>query len=161
MQPAVINEMKSRIEIIKQDHYNPVHMYLSNLLISLDHEAEDLLERRNFDHLVQKKIIFGNTYSSKSTSTYRSIYYFLEYTFFEDVEDEHGYRENDVTIGFSVSYFVNDEFRITRDISSDFEDIGYSKIERCTSISQDSFDEIDKMKPDFLKVLNRFIENRK
>ncbi len=151
--------MKSRIEIIQEKHYSPLHKYLCNFISSLEEQAEHLLKQRKFiDHLVQKKFVLGNTYSSEAKSIYRSMFYFLEYTFFEDVEDEHGYRENDVRIGFSVGYYINNEIGIRRDITSDHEDICYPDIDRHTSISQDDFEVIDKMKADFLKVLNIFID---
>ena len=49
--------------------------------------------------------------------------------------------------------------RIIRDICSDFEEIGYERIENCKSISEKDLDEIGKMKSDFIKVLGVFIEN--
>ena len=161
MHPVAINEMKSRSEILKEEHYKPLHQYLCSLISSLRKEADHFLEQRNFlDHVVQKKLTLGNTYSGNRESVYRSMFYFLEYTFFEDVEDEHGYRENDVQFGISVEYYIDDEIGLTRDISSDHEDIGYQKIAKCKLVTTDDFVELDKMKVDFLKVLGTFIDER-
>lgn len=160
MQPVAINEMKSRSEILQQDHYKPLHEYVCALINSLQKEANQYLAERNFlHHVVQVKLILGNTYSGNRKSTHRGIFYFLEYTFFEDVEDELGYRENDVQLGFSIDYYIDDQIRIIRDISSDHEEIDYPSVEKCKSVSEDHFKEFDKMKSDFIKVLGVFINN--
>jgi hypothetical protein len=160
MQPVAINEMKSRSEILELDHYKPLHEYLCALINSLEKATDEYLEERDFlHHVVQKKLVLGNTYSGNRESTYRGIFYFLEYTFFEDVEDEHGYRENDVQLGLSVDYYIDDEIRIIRDIISDYEEVGYPRVEKCKSVSLEQLNEFEDMKSDFMRVIGIFVDN--
>ena len=59
-----------------------------------------------------------------------------------------------------MNYYINDEMRIIRDISSDVEDIGYERMERRRTFSNGDFEQIDKMKLDYLKVLGQFIDEK-
>jgi len=149
-----------RIDIIENPNFNKIHNFFCEFIQIVDIESMNILVENKFiQNLVKKELDLGLIYSKTKhlQRDYKTLFYNLEYTLVEEVEDHYGYRENDVTLNIVIDYYTDNTFIISRDIISKNGDIDYDKSERTNFISSDRINSIKGMKENFIKVLKDFI----
>jgi hypothetical protein len=149
-----------KIDSIVKPSYIEDHQFLCDFIAQVEKQSIDLLSSHSFlENVIRKEVDFGLIFQMEKVP--QSIFYNLEYTFFENIEDLYGGRENDVTLGIVIDYYPNGEFNISRDIISKYGDIDYSENKKVTNISNSLKSEINNMEADFLGVLQSFIKGSK
>lgn len=144
-----------RLDIINE--FNELHTFISNLLQELDNEIFTLLSKRKFiNNVVRNNTEFGVCYPTKRE--FRTLYYSTAYTFFEDIEDKYGGRDNDVIFLISIDFFKDKSFVVSREIGTLNDDIEYEKSEKSYHLNNILKEKIYDMRIDFTNYINQLID---
>jgi len=144
----------NRLEIINK--HKDLHKFISDLFNDLDRESLALLKKTKFiNNVVKKTTDLGVCYPTKKN--YKTLYYSFAYTFFEDIEDKYGGRDNDVILLLSINFYNEKYFVISREIGTLKDDIEYNNSDRLFALENNVKKEILLMKNDFLNYLTEII----
>lgn len=133
--------------------------FLKGKIISLDTKMNCLFSEKEIDNLIIKNIDLGE----KNCFNFHSdVYSFgIQYTFFEDIEDDFGYRPNDVFLSIMV-FLKNNKITIEQAISG-LEYNEFPKIELIYSEKQnfDTLFDFTKISTLLLRAVQEFVDSRK
>jgi hypothetical protein len=152
-----------RINIIDNPNFSKVHDFLCEFVQTVDVEAiNSLVEQKFIKYLVKKEMDLGLIYRELEKAKelkldYHILFYGLQYTLVEEMEDQYGSRDNDITLYVVVNYYKDGTFILSRDVMSKNDVIDYDESERTNSISLENRNSIKDMKEDFIKMLKDFL----
>ncbi len=145
----------NRLDIIKE--FEELHLFILNFFNDLDKESWNLLKEMKFcNNVVKKTIDLGVCYPTNKK--YTTLYYSFAYTFFEDLEDKYGGRDNDVVLLLSIKFYENKSFILAREIGTFKDDIEYADSNELFVFNNRLKDEIYSMKLDFLNYLKEIAQ---